>query len=265
MIAHAPWVNFVIAITTVTTPVTTAPVALMARPTRHPVLLEPEVTHRHPRLRQRERREHADRVERDEVGDVGLEQDDETGGRGREQDDAVGEDEPVPALGELLGHEVVVGVEARQAGEVGEARVGGQHEDEHRGRLHQEERDVPGGAAPEDAVRDLRDDGLLVARDDLHLHRQPRDPDEHHAEARAHDHQRGPGVLPLRLLERRYAVGDRLDAGHRRTTGREGVEQQEDADRAGHADRRRDRRGSARARARRSPPCTRRRRSSRRC
>ena len=36
MIAHAPWVNFVTAMTTVTTPVATAPRPLTNRPSRQP-------------------------------------------------------------------------------------------------------------------------------------------------------------------------------------------------------------------------------------
>ena len=45
----------------------------------------------------------------------------------------------VAALGELAGHEVVVGAEAGEAGEVGEARVGGEDEDHHRCGLDEEE------------------------------------------------------------------------------------------------------------------------------
>ena len=98
-------------------------------------LPEPQVVLRHAGLREREADEHADGVERDELGDLGAGDDDEDPGGAGQGDDAVGEHEAVAALGELAGQEAVAGLEAGQAGEVGEAGVGGQHQDEHRGGL----------------------------------------------------------------------------------------------------------------------------------
>ena len=106
----------------------------------------------HARLRQGERGEHADGVERDQLGDVGLEEDDRDGAGDGQGDDAVGEHQAVAALGELLGHERVVGVEAGQAGEVGEAGVGRQHQDEHGGGLGEQEQHVADGAAAVDRL-----------------------------------------------------------------------------------------------------------------
>ena len=86
------------------------------------------------------RGEHADGVERDQVGDVGLET--ITSRMAPATARAMMPLENTsrwPALGELLGHEGVVGVEAGQAGEVGEAGVGRQHQDEHGGGLGEEE------------------------------------------------------------------------------------------------------------------------------
>ena len=83
-------------------------------------LLDADMPSGHPRLRQRERREHADRVERDQLVDVGLEQDDQHRGRGREPDDPVREDQSMPTHRELAGHEVVGGMEVRESREVGE-------------------------------------------------------------------------------------------------------------------------------------------------
>ena len=57
----------------------------------------------HSRLGEREPGEHADGVQRDEVGDVTAEHDDECSGQGGEHEDPVGEDEPVAAVGELAG------------------------------------------------------------------------------------------------------------------------------------------------------------------
>ena len=66
------------------------------------------------------------------------------------------------------------------AGEVGEARVGRQHEDQHRGRLDEEERDVADGAAPEDAAwRSAEMTVVLSLGTTCILSGQPRDADEH--------------------------------------------------------------------------------------
>ncbi len=84
--------------------------------------------------------------------------------RDRETDDAVREDEPMPALGERAGHEVVFRVEVREAREVGERRVGRQDQDqgrrdlEHRGTARSRSRPLPKTALP-----DLGDDGLRLA------------------------------------------------------------------------------------------------------
>ena len=53
-----------------------------------------------------------------------------------------------PRTGQLAGHEVVAGVEGGQAGEVGEAGVGRQHQDEHRAGLQRVEQDVPTRRSP---------------------------------------------------------------------------------------------------------------------
>ena len=67
MIAQAPWVNLVMAITTVTTPVATAPPPLMRMPSASPVPVGGGGAG-HAGLRQREAGEHPDGVERDQVG-----------------------------------------------------------------------------------------------------------------------------------------------------------------------------------------------------
>ena len=96
----------------------------------------------------------------------------------------------------------------------------------------------PDRAAAVHGVGDLRDHGLGVARDDVHLGGEPRDADEHRAEQHAHDGERLAGVLPLDRLERGHAVGDGLDAGHGRATRGEGVEHQHDRRRADRFERR---------------------------
>ena len=57
--------------------------------------------------------------------------------------------------------------------------------------------------------------------------------DEQDAEEDGHDRHRVRGVLRLRRLERRDAVGDGLDAGQGDRAAGEGLEQQQDADRLG--------------------------------
>ena len=144
-----------------------------------------------PGLRQREAGEHADRVERDEPVDLGVGDDQHRDRGDGEEDDAVREDQAVPALGELAGHEVVFGVEAREAGEVGEARVRGEHEDEHRARLQGVEEEITARAAAVDEAADLADHGgrAALVRRRVGMRGEHRQAEEHHAEGAAHDHQ----------------------------------------------------------------------------
>ncbi len=196
-------------------------------------LPETEVALGHAGLGERERREHPDRVERDQLGHVGLEQHDQDGGRDGESDDPVREDQAVPADRELSRHEVVRGVEVRQAGEVGERRVGREDQDQRGGGLEREEQPVAERPLAEDRTADLRDDRLRLGRQHVQLHRDEREAQEHQAEQAAHPHERGPGVLPFDGLERRDAVRDGLDPGHGGTARRERFQDDEERHGAG--------------------------------
>ena len=126
----------------------------------------------------------------------------------------------------------VVGVEAGQAGEVGEAGVGRQHEDQHRGACTNRKQTWPTVPLPKTPLAIWEMTVFFVARAPTCIltasHEMPRNMTPRQ---RAHDHEGRAGVLPLRLLERGHAVGDRLDAGHGGAAGGEGVEEQEHADR----------------------------------
>ena len=158
--------------------------AVDEQPPAPTLLLLADVVLGHAGLRQRERREHADRVQRDEPVDLGVggQQQDDRGDR--EEDDPVRENEPMAALRELAGHEVVTGVEGREAGKVGKARIGREHEDEHRAGLQAVVEDVAERAAAVGELADLRDDGRCAVgeRRDLHLGVHDRQPEEHDAE-----------------------------------------------------------------------------------
>jgi hypothetical protein len=162
-----------------------------------------------------------------------LEQDDERGGGDRETDDPVREDESAPALGERAWHEMVLRVEVREPWEVGERRVRGQDQDQRRPDLEPDEQRRTQRAAAEHGAADLGDDGLRLRRSDLKLHREEREPQEHHAQEASHPHQRRPGIPPFGRLEGGDSVRDRLDTGHSRTSRRERVQDQEEADRPG--------------------------------
>ena len=114
-----------------------------------------EVAPGHAGLRQGERGEHADRVQRDQLVDVGPEHDHERGRGDRETDDAVGEHQPLPALGERPRHEVIPRVEVRQSREVGERGVRGQDQDQRRRHLEHQEHRGPDRSAAEDRPPDL--------------------------------------------------------------------------------------------------------------
>ena len=79
-------------------------------------------------------------------------------------------------------------------------------------------------------LADLRDDRRrpVDVRRDVHVAVHDRQPEEHDAEQRSHDHERLAGVLPCGLAERRNAVRDRLDAGHRGAARRERVQHERD-------------------------------------
>ena len=204
---HAPLVNFVIA-----TMSSTANVAIAPDGVEHDVappagFLQPAVVAHHPPLRQRERREHPHRVERDQrVGDA-AERDQQRGGRGRQHDDAVGEHQPVAAVRQLARQVAVLGDDRRQAREPVVRGVRGEHQDRGGGELEEHEqrrrcRTRPGPSAPSPSV---------VARVRLQVVRQDRDAEEQRAEEHAHPHERRRGVLRLGPPERGHAVGDRLD------------------------------------------------------
>ena len=110
-------------------PVATAPTALITVFRFHAGLAQLEVVAHHARLRQRERREHADRVERDQgVGEP-------PNATSSRPADAESTRMPLentsrsPAVGELAGQVAVAGDDRRQPGEVGVGGVGGQGED----------------------------------------------------------------------------------------------------------------------------------------
>ena len=132
-------------------------------------------------------------------------------------------------LGELPGHEVVAGMEAGQAREVREAGIGREDQDEHRPGLQAVVEEVAERAAAEDDLADLGDHrrGALLVGRHVHLGGEDRQPEEHGAERRPHDHQRRPRVLPLGRFERGHAVGNGLDAGDRRAARSEGAHQHE--------------------------------------
>ncbi len=143
---QAPLVNFVVATINSTMSVATDPdrvdhhVALVA------ALAFLLVVFDHARLRQREREEHADGVQRDERVGLAAEGDDQRAGGGGEHDDAVGEHEPVAPVGELSRQVAVVGDDRREAREVRVGGVGREGEDGGGGEL---QHDVEHRPAPE--------------------------------------------------------------------------------------------------------------------
>ncbi len=135
----------------------------------------------------------------------------------------------MPALGHLPREEAVIRLEAGQPREVGEAGVGRHHQDQHRAGLEGVVEDLPERAVPVDLLADLADHGRRAPfeRDHLDLGGEDRQTEEHDPQTGAHDHERLPGVLPGRLLERRHPVRDRLDPGDRRAARGKGVQHAE--------------------------------------
>jgi len=112
--SQAPSLNFTM-VKMMTTMSEVSPAAkrddLLVPPVR-PLVAAEEAGHAEPG--QRERREHADGVERHQPVDVGAREGQQRAGQDGQHDDAVGEHQPVPALGEPPGQEGVLGHEAGQ-------------------------------------------------------------------------------------------------------------------------------------------------------
>ena len=178
----------------------------------------------HPRLRQRERDEDADHVQRDERMRVAAEGDQEDAGEGAQADDSVRKRQTVALVHELPRYVAVARENRCEPREVGVRRVRREHQDEHRRRLHGI---VRGTAIAEDAARELRHDGLPLARQDVVRLRKQRDAEKHRDRQRRHHQHRRRGVLCLRRPERRHAVRYRLHASHRRAPIGEGSQDEE--------------------------------------
>ena len=85
---QAPDRNFELATITAMTPVVAAPRPLIAKPSRQPGSRRCHQRRDHARLRKRERDEDAHRVERDQGGHAGVEDDQQEGGHRGQGDDA---------------------------------------------------------------------------------------------------------------------------------------------------------------------------------
>ena len=195
-----------------------------------------QVVLRHAQLREGERGEHTDRVQGNQVGDARLENDDDDARQGRQDDDAVREHQPVAVAGQLAWQEGVAGVEAGKPREIGEACVRRQHQDEKCCDLESAEQEQTEPVRTENTFAGLSKHADLLGQVDayMHMRRQHRQAEEHHAERRPHPHERRACVLPLGLLERRHAVGDRFDTCDCGATGRERLQDDPDGKQTGH-------------------------------
>ncbi len=178
-----------------------------------PLLALPEVVDDHSALRESERREDADRIERDECARLGAERQDEHHGGERENHDAVAEHQTVSQLLESAGEEVVGRDERGEAGEVRICGVRCENQDAHR----RERQRVVHEAVSVELTRYLADDGLGLAGVHARMDGEPGEPEEQYDQDAGHEGQGPACVLPLRKFECLNTVGDGLDARHRGT------------------------------------------------
>jgi hypothetical protein len=173
---------------------------------------------RHAEASHRERGEHADRVQRDQVVDVGVLDDQQRDRDDGQQDDRVGEHQPVPALEQPPGQERVARHVAGQEREAVEAGIAAGVQDEHGRELEQVEEGLSGEPVPEDELGLLREHGRVAGqmRGRVGPVGQPGDAGDQDAEDRALGHEHLAGVPAFRRPECADGVGDRLDAGQRR-------------------------------------------------
>ncbi len=194
----------------------------------------------HPGLAAHERHEHADDVQLDEPGHLGVERDDQENREGREGDDPVTESQAI-ATGMQLARQITVpGQDRPENRKSVEGGVRSQHEDQRRddGDIEEAERPVP-----EDRGGHLRDDRTLrpgctdeirrvLRYVDIRDHRQDGDATEHGDRDQSHRQQRPRRVAALGWAERRYPVTDRLHTGKCGTAGGERPQRQEDGGKA---------------------------------
>ena len=182
----------------------------------------------HTRLRQREGREDTDSVEADQGIGRSVEGDDQEYRHQGQGDDPGVEGQPLAAQGELARKVAVPGQDGGEARKVGEARLGRQDQDAHRGDL---EDVVERATAGENRSPDLRQDGLpdpaSASRVSADAHGQIARAKEHDPQQRGHDDHRLLGVLPLHRLECRNSVRHGLGASHGRAAVRECLAEQE--------------------------------------
>ncbi len=160
----------------------------------------------------------------------------------RQDDDPVRECEAIPAVRELAGNEPVPREKRGEPGEVREARVGRQDEDQHRHTLDE----VVERRLAEDEPGELGVHRLPFHGHDAEGVRERGDAEEEHDEDAAQRQQHAAGGLGLRRPEGGHAVGDGLDPGHRGAPRREGPEDQEGGQRVAAAGRHRRRCDSGR-------------------
>ena len=181
----------------------------------------------HAGLGEGEGEEGADGVERDDVVDVAAEQDEDDCRQKCEGIYPVGVQQAASAQDEDMGQEIVQGDGAGDSGEVGEGGVGAQSEGEEDG-PHGE---VEEPTASEDSHHDQAEQALVVRVGRLHRHDsvllgQPGGAEEHDDEGAHDDGERHLRVLHPGIAEGHHAVGDGLDAGHRRAAVGEGLERE---------------------------------------
>ena len=213
---------------TATTPVRTAPNALIDSRRRQPGDRSRQPVPDHAGLADREVDEHADGVQRDQQ--VGLAVEDRRSGPPRSTASTTIPHENAsrsPRNENWRGMKPSLGEDREQPREGVEARVRGQEQQERRERLEQVERDRrrrrPGRATWEMTVCFS---GTRSARSPK-LRREERDPDEEDAEQGGHDARGSSRRSSTRAVERRHARGDRLGAGQGHGAGREGAQQQD--------------------------------------
>ena len=161
--------------------------------------------------------EHPDRVERDERVDGGARHQHQRQGQRGQQDDPVGEHQPVPAPGQPAGQEGVVGDEAGQVREPGEAGVAAGEQDGGGRGLQRVERDLPGGGVAEDEPGFLGEHGGEPGgvRDRVGGVREPGDARDQEGHDGALGGEDLPRVPSFRRAQRADRVGHGLDPGQR--------------------------------------------------
>ena len=174
-------------------------------------------------LREGEGGEHPKGIEVHRHGGVATADEDDQGRHAQQHANPVLVNKAISHPAHLPGEALVIGKHRRQPREPREGGVGRQHQDQQGGDLHRPQQHAVGAKHP---CADLGNHGEIAARGHPIHETQAADGKKHPRQQDPHHQQRFAGIAGRWLLEHLNAIGDGLDASHRRAARAKGAQDQ---------------------------------------